>query len=45
MMGVAATVKHFVLNNQEEHRDTESSDASERTLFEVYYPPFEAADG
>ena len=43
MMGVAATVKHFVLNNQEEHRDTESSDASERTLFEVYYPPFEAA--
>ena len=41
--GVAAVVKHYILNNQETARDTESSDASDRTLWEVYYPPFEAA--
>ena len=33
--GVAATVKHFVLNSQETRRDSESSDASDRTLFEA----------
>ena len=41
--GVAAVVKHFALNSQETHRDSQSSDASDRTLWEVYYPPFEAA--
>ena len=41
--GVAAVVKHFVLNSQETHRSAQSSDASDRTLWEVYYPPFEAA--
>jgi len=41
--GVAAVVKHFALNSQETHRDTQSSDAADRTLWEVYYPPFEAA--
>eukprot|EP00966_Prymnesium_polylepis_P099198 2297703-Prymnesium_polylepis.1 len=41
--GVAAVAKHFILNNQETHRDTVSSNADDRTLWEVYYPPFEAA--
>ena len=41
--GVAAVVKHFVLSSQETHRSAQSSDASDRTLWEVYYPPFEAA--
>ena len=41
--GVAATAKHFVLNSQETHRNSESSDVSDRALWEVYYPPFEAA--
>jgi beta-glucosidase len=40
---VVATVKHFLLNDQEAARDTMSSDASERTLQEIYLPPFEAA--
>ena len=41
--GVAAVVKHFALNSQETHRNSQSSDASDRTLWEVYYPPFAAA--
>ena len=41
--GVAANVKHFVLNHQETDRMTTSADVSDRVLFEVYYPPFEAA--
>ena len=41
--GVAAVAKHFALNSQETNRNTQSSDASDRTLWEVYYPPFEAA--
>ena len=41
--GVAAVVKHFVLNHQEENRNTESSNADDRTLWEAYYPPFAAA--
>ena len=40
---VAAVVKHFVLNSQESDRFYTSAAASDRTLFEVYYPPFEAA--
>ena len=42
-VGVAACAKHFVLNSQETDRNTMSADASDRTLFEAYYPPFEAA--
>ena len=41
--GVAATVKHFVANDSEFERMTISSEVSERTLREIYLPPFEAA--
>ncbi|HEY0257677.1 MAG TPA: glycoside hydrolase family 3 N-terminal domain-containing protein, partial [Candidatus Methylacidiphilales bacterium] len=41
--GVAATVKHYALNNQEYDRHAISSDADERTIREVYLPAFEAA--
>ena len=41
--GVAATVKHFVLNSQETNRNTQASEVDARTLHEVYYPPFAAA--
>lgn len=41
--GVAAQVKHFALNNQENGRHTVSSDADERTLREIYLPAFRAA--
>ncbi|HVT13286.1 MAG TPA: glycoside hydrolase family 3 C-terminal domain-containing protein [Fimbriimonadaceae bacterium] len=42
-MGVAATVKHYVANNQEFDRTGTSSDVDERTLREIYLPAFEAA--
>ena len=41
--GVMATVKHFVLNNQEFNRHHVSSDADERTMYEIYFPAFKAA--
>lgn len=41
--GVAATVKHFVANDSEYQRMTISSDLDDRTLREIYLPPFEAA--
>ncbi len=41
--GIAAQVKHFALNDQERDRDTTSSEADERTMREIYLPPFEAA--
>lgn len=41
--GVVATVKHFALNNQEYNRHNVSSDVDERTMREIYLPPFEAA--
>ena len=41
--GLAACAKHFILNHQETNRMTTSAYASDRALFEVYYPPFEAA--
>jgi beta-glucosidase len=41
--GVAATVKHFVLNDQEFNRHNASSDIDERTMREIYLPAFEAA--
>ena len=41
--GVGATVKHFIGNESEYQRTTISSDVDERTLREIYMPPFEAA--
>jgi beta-glucosidase len=41
--GVGATVKHFVGNESEFQRTTISSEIDERTLREIYLPPFEAA--
>lgn len=41
--GVMATVKHFALNNQEFNRHHTSSDADERTIYEIYFPAFKAA--
>src|SRR5258708_2591092 len=40
---VIATAKHFVANDQETYRTLESSDVDERTLQEIYYPPFRAS--
>lgn len=41
--GVAACVKHFVLNNQEKWRDAIDVVVSERALNEIYLPAFKAA--
>jgi beta-glucosidase len=41
--GVAATVKHFALNDQEFNRHDASADVDERTMREIYLPAFEAA--
>jgi beta-glucosidase len=41
--GVAATVKHYALNNQEHERTTIDVQADERTMREIYLPQFEAA--
>ena len=41
--GVSATVKHFMMNNQEFNRHDASSDADERTKREIYLPAFEAS--
>jgi beta-glucosidase len=38
--GVGATVKHFVLNDSEFERNSISVEADERTLREIYLPPF-----
>lgn len=40
---VMACIKHFAGNNQEWNRHAVSSDIDERTLFEIYFPAFEAA--
>jgi beta-glucosidase len=40
---VIATVKHYALNDQETNRNTDSSDASERTMQEIDLPAFDAA--
>ncbi|MDE5437171.1 glycoside hydrolase family 3 C-terminal domain-containing protein [Elizabethkingia meningoseptica] len=41
--GVATSVKHFALNNQEEFRHTSNVIIDDRTLYEIYLPPFKAA--
>ena len=41
--GVGACVKHFVANESETERTTYVSRVDDRTLREVYLPPFEAA--
>lgn len=41
--GVAACVKHFAMNNQETNRGMVNVVADERTVREIYLPPFEAA--
>jgi beta-glucosidase len=41
--GVAATIKHYALNNSEYDRHNENSIADPRTLREIYLPAFEAA--
>ena len=41
--GVGATVKHFVCNDSEFERNSTSSEVDERTLQEIYLPPFKAA--
>jgi len=40
---VIATIKHFVANNQEIDRKTIDAEVDQRTLHEIYYPPFRAA--
>ena len=42
-MGVIATAKHFVNNEQEINRTTVSSNLDERTAWELYYQPFMAS--
>lgn len=41
--GVAACVKHFALNNQEDGRHTTNVHVSDRALYEIYLPAFKAA--
>jgi len=41
--GVIANAKHFVCNDQESNRGDENSQVDERTLQEIYYPPFLAS--
>ncbi|NNK81855.1 MAG: glycosyl hydrolase [Flavobacteriaceae bacterium] len=41
--GVAACVKHFVLNNQEHWRDKVNVEVSDRALHEIYLPAFKAS--
>jgi beta-glucosidase len=43
--GVGCAVKHFVANDQEHDRMEISVEVDERTLREIYLPPFEAAVG
>jgi len=41
--GVAACVKHFALNNQEQWRGNIDVELSDRALYEIYLPAFKAA--
>ncbi len=40
---VAATVKHYAMNDQETNRMTDSSDVDVRTMQEIHLPAYEAA--
>src|SRR4051794_15250002 len=40
---VAATVKHYAMNDQETNRMSDSSDVDERTMEEIHLPAFAAA--
>ena len=40
--GTIATLKHFVANNEEYYRRKSNSIVDERTLHEIYLPPFKA---
>lgn len=42
--GVAATLKHFVCNDQEHERQSVDSIVSERALREIYLMPFQIAE-
>ncbi|KAJ3125008.1 hypothetical protein HK098_000673 [Nowakowskiella sp. JEL0407] len=42
-IGVIATAKHYILNDQEHGRKTGGSSLDDRTMREVYLVPFEAA--
>lgn len=41
--GVMADIKHYAANNQEFDRNNVSSDVDERTLHEIYLPPYKTA--
>lgn len=41
--GVAACVKHFAANNQEQRRTQTNSIVDDRTMYEIYLPAFKAA--
>ncbi|KAI8884694.1 glycoside hydrolase family 3 protein [Backusella circina FSU 941] len=41
--GVIATAKHFILNDQEQNRNTASSDVDPKTFHEIYVWPFARA--
>ena len=40
---MVANAKHWVNNNQETNRTTDTAVVDERARFEMYYPPFEGA--
>ncbi|GHO93913.1 beta-glucosidase [Reticulibacter mediterranei] len=41
--GVGTSVKHYICNDSEFERNTINSEVDERTMREIYLPPFEAA--
>lgn len=41
--GVAACIKHYILNDQEEFRGHVDVKVSDRAFYEIYFPPFKAA--